>query len=98
MLLNCRLVRDYLELEFKNAELLFAFDVERVVDDFVLFCMLIGNDFLPCEHLAPSCLAVLAAFALLETPSAARKLQSLKTPVTFQQIRPSNCQGRSGAY
>jgi 5'-3' exonuclease len=46
---GCRLVRDYLELEFKNAALPFAFDVERVVDDFVLFCMLIGNDFLPCE-------------------------------------------------
>ncbi len=47
-------VRDYLELEFrpKPAEppLPFDFDLERVIDDFVLFCMLIGNDFLPCER------------------------------------------------
>ena len=51
-------VRDYLELEFrpKPAEpaLPFDFDLERVIDDFVLFCMLIGNDFLPC---APTDLA-----------------------------------------
>ena len=47
----CRLVRDYLELEFKETALPFPFDVERIVDDFVLFCMLIGNDFLPRELL-----------------------------------------------
>ena len=44
-----RLVRDYLELEFQNAALPFPFSLEHVVDDFVLFCMLIGNDFLPCK-------------------------------------------------
>lgn len=44
-----RLVRDYLELEFQNLLLSFPFSLEHVVDDFVLFCMLIGNDFLPCE-------------------------------------------------
>ena len=42
-----RLVRDYLDLEFQGIALPFAFDLERMVDDFVLFCMLIGNDFLP---------------------------------------------------
>lgn len=30
-------------------QLSFALDVERVVDDIVLFCMLVGNDFLPGE-------------------------------------------------
>ena len=49
LLLLARLVRDYLELEFQNAALPFPFSLEHVVDDFVLFCMLIGNDFLPCE-------------------------------------------------
>ena len=46
------LLRDYLELEFGNAALPFPFELERLIDDFVLFCMLIGNDFLPC---ASSC-------------------------------------------
>jgi len=41
------LLREYLELEFRNDALPFAYNVERVIDDFVLFCMLIGNDFLP---------------------------------------------------
>jgi Xrn1 helical domain len=53
------LLRDYLELEFQQpAEALgFTFELERVIDDFVLFCMLIGNDFLPCEALH-NCLAL----------------------------------------
>lgn len=42
-----RLLRDYLGLEFQGCQPPFGFDLERIVDDFVLFCMLIGNDFLP---------------------------------------------------
>ena len=57
------LLRDYLELEFQQpAEVLgFKFELERIIDDFVLFCMLIGNDFLPCEAppLLHNCLALL---------------------------------------
>jgi 5'-3' exoribonuclease 1 len=47
----CRLLREYLEVEF-NATVILPWgpiDIERVVDDFVLFCMLVGNDFLPGE-------------------------------------------------
>lgn len=44
----CRLMRDYLLLELQAAGLQ-HFDVERVIDDLVLFCMLVGNDFLPCK-------------------------------------------------
>ena len=47
-----RLLREYFEVEFSRVPPLpwaggGAPDVERVVDDFVLFCMLVGNDFLP---------------------------------------------------
>ena len=47
ILFQVGLLREYLELEFKTDTLPFTFDVERIIDDFVLFCMLIGNDFLP---------------------------------------------------
>ena len=42
-----RLVREYLELEFRNPRLPFPFSVERIIDDFVMMCMMAGNDFLP---------------------------------------------------
>lgn len=47
MLFQIGLLREYLEFEFRNPSLPFPYDVERIIDDFVLFCMLIGNDFLP---------------------------------------------------
>jgi 5'-3' exoribonuclease 1 len=49
VLLQIGLLRDYFDAEFRHLKdsLPFAYDLERVVDDFVLFCMLTGNDFLP---------------------------------------------------
>ncbi|WIA37566.1 hypothetical protein OEZ86_014473 [Tetradesmus obliquus] len=50
ILFQIGLLREYIELEFAStlaSKLPFALDVERVVDDIVLFCMLVGNDFLP---------------------------------------------------
>ncbi|KAK9255442.1 XRN 5'-3' exonuclease N-terminus-domain-containing protein [Lipomyces tetrasporus] len=48
-LLHLSLVREYLELEFQDIKhaLKFAFDFERVLDDFILLCIFVGNDFLP---------------------------------------------------
>mmetsp|Transcript_28232 Transcript_28232/g.69181 ORF Transcript_28232/g.69181 Transcript_28232/m.69181 type:complete len:351 (-) Transcript_28232:4197-5249(-) len=47
-LLEISLLRDMLYLEFKPKESWrFTFNIERIVDDFIFMCMLIGNDFLP---------------------------------------------------
>ena len=50
-LMHLCIVREYLELEFQElkdpAALEFAFDMERVIDDFILMAFFVGNDFLP---------------------------------------------------
>jgi 5'-3' exoribonuclease 1 len=50
-LMHLCIVREYLELEFqeikKDGVLNFPFDMERVIDDFVLMAFFVGNDFLP---------------------------------------------------
>lgn len=50
-LLHLCIVREYLEMEFQelheNGTLAFPFDLERVIDDFILMAFFVGNDFLP---------------------------------------------------
>ena len=50
-LLHLCLVREYLELEFQELKepgvLSFPYDMERVIDDFILMAFFVGNDFLP---------------------------------------------------
>jgi 5'-3' exoribonuclease 1 len=50
-LMHLCIVREYLELEFQELKedgaLGFEFDLERVIDDFILMAFFVGNDFLP---------------------------------------------------
>jgi len=50
-LMHLCIVREYLELEFQELKepgaLGFDFDMERVIDDFILMAFFVGNDFLP---------------------------------------------------
>lgn len=48
-LLHLGLLRDYLELEFIELQpnLKFAYDLEKIIDDWIFMCFMVGNDFLP---------------------------------------------------
>lgn len=48
-LLHLSMMREYLDLEFHEIEstLPFDYNLERVIDDFILLAVFIGNDFLP---------------------------------------------------
>ena len=50
-LMHLCIVREYLELEFQELKepqaMTFPFDMERVIDDFILMAFFVGNDFLP---------------------------------------------------
>ena len=50
-LMHLCIVREYLELEFQELKdpdtMTFEFDMERVIDDFILMAFFVGNDFLP---------------------------------------------------
>ncbi|KAI1918000.1 exonuclease II Exo2 [Ophidiomyces ophidiicola] len=50
-LLHLCIVREYLEMEFQELQqqgvLKFDFDMERIIDDFILMAFFVGNDFLP---------------------------------------------------
>jgi len=42
-------MREYLDLEFRDIEqdLSFTYNLERIIDDFILLAIFVGNDFLP---------------------------------------------------
>jgi 5'-3' exoribonuclease 2 len=40
-------VREYLEIELKILDPICEFDIERLIDDFIFICFLMGNDFTP---------------------------------------------------
>ncbi|KAI1498468.1 exoribonuclease 1 [Biscogniauxia marginata] len=50
-LLHLYIVREYLELEFQDLKkegcMKVPFDMERIIDDFILMAFFVGNDFLP---------------------------------------------------
>jgi 5'-3' exoribonuclease 1 len=48
-LLHLTLLREYLDLEFRDIEPMmpFEYSLERVIDDFILIAVFIGNDFMP---------------------------------------------------
>lgn len=48
-LLHLSLLREYLDLEFSTIadELPFEYDLEKIIDDFILLSVFVGNDFLP---------------------------------------------------
>lgn len=48
-MLHLSLMRDYLELEFEpvRSKLKFKFDIENLIDDWILMGFLVGNDFIP---------------------------------------------------
>ncbi|WRT68404.1 5'-3' exoribonuclease 1 [Kwoniella shivajii] len=48
-LLHLSLLREYLDLEFGSlaTQISFKYDLERIIDDFILMAVFVGNDFLP---------------------------------------------------
>ncbi|CAG8586736.1 6270_t:CDS:10, partial [Diversispora eburnea] len=47
ILLNVEVVREYLTIELKVDNLPWSFNLENAIDDWILLCFFVGNDFLP---------------------------------------------------
>ena len=45
--LHVSILREYLEVELKEQNLSFGWDLERAIDDWIFLCFFVGNDFLP---------------------------------------------------
>lgn len=63
-LLHLGLLREYLELEFieLEAKVKFPYDLEKIIDDWVFMCFMVGNDFiphLPNLHISSNALPIL---------------------------------------
>lgn len=48
-ILHLSMLRDYIQMDFSplKPKLSFEFDLEAIIDDWILICFLIGNDFIP---------------------------------------------------
>ena len=76
-LMHLSLLREYLDLEFSTLkeELPFEYDLERIIDDFILLALFIGNDFLPHLpdlHIAEGALGLMFRIYKKILPSAGR--------------------------
>ncbi|CAD8069108.1 unnamed protein product [Paramecium sonneborni] len=46
-LINLQIVKEYLDLEYQKINMKITYNIDRIIDDFLLLFFLIGNDFLP---------------------------------------------------
>lgn len=63
-LLHLGLLREYLEMEFIEVKdkLSFDYDIEKIIDDWIFMCYMVGNDFiphLPNLHISANALPIL---------------------------------------
>lgn len=63
-LLHLGLLREYLEMEFIEVQekLSFDYDIEKIIDDWIFMCYMVGNDFiphLPNLHISANALPIL---------------------------------------